>query len=172
MTPITSQSHFPHFRPPQPPNLIPCRSFVTNTHTRKGPGHNGPGRLSLEILRAQTLRYGLTMRTTVVLLLLFPPVPVMVMMRVPMAASGPAEITIVEVPEPGSAMEVGERVALTPGGNAETDKETGELKPLTPTVVMVTLAEPLLSMESSDGKALMVKFEGAVAVTVRLTVVV
>ena len=60
--------------------------------------------------------YGRTMRLTVVVFVMPPPVPVMVITEFPMGAPVLAVTCIVAVPEPGAGMDVGVRVTVTPFG--------------------------------------------------------
>jgi hypothetical protein len=73
---------------------------------------------------------------------------------------------MVEVPEPGAAMDTGLNAAVTPVGCPEADKATALSKPDTAVVVMVEL--PLLpgATETDVGEAAMVKLG---VVTVRDT---
>lgn len=100
-----------------------------------------------------------------------PPVPVIVIVLVPALAVELAVNFSVDEPVPGEAMEVGEKVAVTPRGRVLTLREIDELKPLTAAVLTVVLAELLGATVTVVGLALMVKFAGLV-VTVRETVVV
>jgi len=68
-----------------------------------------------------------------------PPVPVTVKLRAPVAAPPRTVMTIVDVPEP-PATELGLKVAVTPLGSPDADKETAELKPPEGVTVIV---EPL-----------------------------
>ena len=81
-------------------------------------------------------------------------------------------IVIVDVPEPGAAMDVGLKLTVTPVGWPVADKAIGALKPPETAVVIVDV--PLLpwTTESEVGAAEMVKLGLAVAVTVSETMVV
>jgi hypothetical protein len=78
----------------------------------------------------------------------------------------------VDVPEPGAAIEVGLKVAVTPVGWPVALRATAELKP--PDTVVVIFEEPLLpcTTETEVGEAASVNAGVAVAVTVNETVVV
>jgi len=81
-------------------------------------------------------------------------------------------MVIVDVPEPGAAIDVGLKVTVTPVGWPLALKATAELKP--PETVVVILEVPLLpcTTETEVGEAEMVKLGLAGAVTVNVTVVV
>jgi hypothetical protein len=72
----------------------------------------------------------------------------------------------VEVPEPGAAMDVGLKLAVTPVGAPDADRAIAELKPPETAVVMVEA--PLLpcTTETEVGEAVSVKAGLATAVTV------
>jgi hypothetical protein len=80
-------------------------------------------------------------------------------------------IVIVDVPEPGAAMDVGLKLTLTPVGWPFADKAIAELKP--PETAVVIFDVPLLpcTTDTEVGAAEMVKLGPAVAVTVSETVV-
>ena len=77
-----------------------------------------------------------------------------------------------DVPEPGAAIEVGLKVAVTPVGWPLAVKATAELKP--PETVVVIVEVPLLpcTTETEVGDAASVNAGVAVAVTVSETVAV
>src|ERR1700691_1715661 len=81
-------------------------------------------------------------------------------------------MVMVEVPEPGAAMDVGLKVTVTPVGWPLAVKAIAESKP--PETVVVIVEEPLLpcTTETEVGEAEMVKAGLAVAVTVSETAVV
>jgi len=95
-----------------------------------------------------------------------PPVPVMVTVEVPAAADEVAVSVRVEEPEPGAATDVGLKLALTPEGRPDADKDTAELKPPEIVVDTVELPEPPCVTDTDVGEALMAKFGVAAAVTV------
>jgi hypothetical protein len=66
-------------------------------------------------------------------------------------------MVMVELPEPGAAMDVGLKLTVTPVGWPDADKATAELKPPEMAVVIVDL--PLLpwTTDSEEGEAEMVK---------------
>jgi hypothetical protein len=80
-------------------------------------------------------------------------------------------MVIVEVPEPGAAMDVELKPTVTPLGWPLADKAIAELNP--PERVVVIVDVPLLpcTTETEVGEAEMVKLAGAEAVTVSVTVV-
>jgi hypothetical protein len=83
----------------------------------------------------------------------------------------PTLTDMVEVPEPGAAMELGLRVTVWAVPCPEADRLIAELKPPETVVVMVAVPELLLATLIVVGDALMAKF-GLVPVTVRETMVV
>ncbi len=89
-----------------------------------------------------------------------------------MAVVEATAIDMVELPEPGAAMDVGLKLTVTPEGWPEADSAIAELKPPETAVVMVDV--PLLpcTTETEVGEAEMVKAGLEVAVTVRETLVV
>jgi hypothetical protein len=71
-----------------------------------------------------------------------PPVALTVTFTVPAVAVLLAVNVRVELPLPGAAMEAGLKLAVTPAGNPEVDRETAALKPPL-TVVEIVLAPEL-----------------------------
>ena len=65
----------------------------------------------------------------------------MVIFAVPVVAVLLADKVTVELPLPGAAMEAGLKLAVTPAGKPEADKETAELKPPLTVVEIVELPE-------------------------------
>ena len=111
-------------------------------------------------------------RVTVVVRVLPPPVPLMAMLRVPVLAREVVVTFIVDVPDPGAAMDVGVKLTVTPDGWPVADKAMAELNPPEMAVVILEVPElPLLTL-IERGDALMVKLAFAAEVTVRVTVVV
>ena len=84
----------------------------------------------------------LTVRAIVVVCVTLPPVAVTVTFAVPVVAVLLAESVRVELPLPGAVMEAGLKLAVTPAGNPDADKETAELNPPLTAVEMVLLVEP------------------------------
>ena len=80
-------------------------------------------------------------RVTVAVWVLPPPVPVTVKVVVPSGAPARTVISIVDVPDPGAAIEAGLKLTVTLCGSADADKEMAELKPLPALVVIVELLE-------------------------------
>ena len=74
-------------------------------------------------------------------------------------------MVMVDVPEPGAAMEDGLKVTVTPDGWPLALRLTAELKPPATAVVMVEV--PLLpcTTDTEDGEALMLKLAAAVTVS-------
>jgi hypothetical protein len=81
-------------------------------------------------------------------------------------------IVIVDVPEPGAAMDVGLKLSVTPVGWPVADNAIAALKPPETAVVMVDEPLPPWTTETEVGAAEMVKLGLAVAVTVSETMVV
>ncbi|HUC30029.1 MAG TPA: hypothetical protein VMR80_10615 [Candidatus Acidoferrum sp.] len=108
---------------------------------------------------------------TVVVWVTPPPVPVIVIVRVPVDALLPTVTVIVDVPEPGAAIELGLKLTVTRDPWPLADKPIAELKPPEIVVVIVDLPELPRATLSDVGEALMAKF-GFVPVTVSETVVV
>jgi hypothetical protein len=69
------------------------------------------------------------------------PVAVTVTVAVPVAAVLLAVRVSVELPLPGAAIEAGLKLAVTPAGKPEADKETAALNPPLTTVEIVLLPE-------------------------------
>jgi hypothetical protein len=100
-----------------------------------------------------------------------PPVPVIVMVWLPVVAVLLALTVIVEVPEPGAAIELGLKDTVKPLPAPEADKLIDELKPPETAVVIVDVPEARRATLIDVGEALIVKL-GFVPVTTRVTVVV
>ena len=90
----------------------------------------------------------------------------------PVAVLEATAIVMVEVPEPGAAMDEGLKLTVTPVGWPLAVKAIGSLKP--PETVVVMVEVPLLpcTTETEVGEAAMVKLGVGVEVTVSETVVV
>src|SRR5689334_10969008 len=75
------------------------------------------------------------------------------MLDPPTAAPAETVIVIVDEPEPGAAIDVGENDTVTPDGCPDADRETAELKP--PEIVVVTVDGPddPWAIETEDGEA-------------------
>ena len=80
----------------------------------------------------------------VVVRVLPPPVPVMVIVRLPTLAREPTLMVMVEEPEPGAAMELGLKVMVTLLPPPEADKPIAELK--LPEMAVVTVEVPELRL--------------------------
>jgi hypothetical protein len=113
-------------------------------------------------------------RVIVTVWVLPPPVPVTVKVLVPLGAPSRTVIPIVDVPEPGAAIEAGVKVTITWLGSSDADKEMAESKPLPAVVVIVEVPEPPQLRLSELGDAAMLKSPPLppVVVTVKVTVVV
>jgi hypothetical protein len=90
---------------------------------------------------------------------------------VPVAVVEATVMVMVELPEPGAAMDAGLKPTVTPVGCPVADNATAELKP--PEMATVTVDEPLLpsATDSEAGDAEMVKLGVAAGFTVNVTVV-
>ena len=85
----------------------------------------------------------------------------------------PVLTVIVDVPEPGAAIEEGTNIADTPFGSPDTDKEMAELKPPETAVVIVELPVlPQLRLIEVGAAAMLKSPPPGVVVTVKETVVV
>ena len=111
-------------------------------------------------------------RVTVVVWVIPPPFAVMVMEWLPIDPFLPTLTVIVEVPDPGAAMEVGVKVTVWAFPCPEADKVIAELKLPETAVVMVAVPEEFLATVIDAGEAETVNPAGAFAVTVRETVAV
>jgi hypothetical protein len=98
-----------------------------------------------------------------------PPVPVTTIVCAPGATVEATVMVMVDVPEPGAAMDVGLNATVTPAGCPLAESATAELKP--PEAEVVTVHVPVLpaTTETEVGDADIVN---AAALTVRLTDVV
>jgi hypothetical protein len=126
----------------------------------------------IEVGETETAKLGgtVTVRLTVVVWVRPPPVPVMVIGYVPVAAVVPTVRVRVDVPEPGAAMEVLLKLTVTPEGWPDADKPMAELNDPDTAVVIVDVPLLPLATETAVGEAEIVKFAGPT--TVRLSVVV
>lgn len=113
-----------------------------------------------------------TMKVTVALWVIPPPVPVTVTVYVPAGVDDPAVRVKVEAPAPGAAMDGGLNAAVAPVGRPDALQAIAELK-LPDTEAVIVVVPPAPGAADTDvGEAEIVK-EGAVgAVTVRKTVAV
>ena len=94
------------------------------------------------------------------------------MVEVPVMAVLSTVNVSVELPLPGAAMDAGLKLAVTPVGRPEAERETAELKPPLTVVEIVVLPELPWMIERFAGDALSVKLGEAAAFTVRATVAV
>src|SRR5579871_781555 len=95
-----------------------------------------------------------------------PPVPVTVMLLVPGVAVLATENVSVELPLPGTAIDVGLKLAVTPAGRPDADNEIALLKPPLTVVLIVELPELPWTIDRLVGDALSVKAGVGAAVTV------
>jgi hypothetical protein len=98
-----------------------------------------------------------TVRETVAVCAVLPPVPVTVIVYVPVAVVEATAMVMVELPEPGAEMDVGLKLTITPAGWPLAVKAMAELKPPETAVVIVDV--PLLpwTTETELGAAEMLK---------------
>ena len=96
----------------------------------------------------------------------------MVTVKVSLRARLVVLTVIVEVPEPGAAIDVGLKLTVTPEGAPEAVSATAESKPPETVLVIVEVPELPLTMVREVGEALRAKLALAGAVTVRVTAVV
>lgn len=107
-----------------------------------------------------------TVSDTVAVWVIPPPVPVMVMVDVPVAAVEATVKVNLDVPEPGAAMDVGLKAAVTPVGRPEADNAIAELNPPETVVVMVDVPVLPCATETDVGDAASVKAGTGAEVTV------
>lgn len=99
----------------------------------------------------------LTVRGTVNVCVIPPPLAVTVTFAVPVVAVLLAENVSVELPLPGAAMDAGLKLAVTPDGNPDADSDMAELKPPAAVVLMVLVPELPWVSERLAGEALKAK---------------
>ena len=114
-------------------------------------------------------RYLVTVRITVVVCVLPPPVPFMVIVCFPGEAVLATATFMVEVPEPGAGMGLGLKVTVSVLPCPVEDKVIAELKVPNSAVVIVEVPELPLTTVIALGEALMLK-PPAVTFSVTLTV--
>lgn len=98
-----------------------------------------------------------TVRETVVLCETPPPLALIVIVDVPVAAVLLAVNVSVELPEPGAAMDAGLKLAVTPAGNPLAESDTAELKPPDTVVETVVVLVPPCTTDTVVGDALRAK---------------
>src|SRR5689334_12728588 len=110
-----------------------------------------------------------TVTETVVVCVLPPPVPVTVIGNVPVAVVDATVMPMLDVPEPGAAIDDGVKVTVMPAGAPEEVSATAALNP--PAMADVIVDEPLVPclMLTLAGEAESAKSGVAAAVTVRPT---
>jgi len=113
-----------------------------------------------------------TVKETVLVCVTPPPLAVTVIVEVPLVAVLPTVNVSVELPPPGAAMDAGLKLAVTPVGRPDAERETAELKPPLTVVEIVVLPELPWMTERLAGDALSVKFGEAVGLIVSATVLV
>ena len=112
-----------------------------------------------------------TVSEIVVLCEMPPPLAFTVIVDVPTVAVLLALKVKVELPEPGAAIDVGLKAAVTPAGNPLAESETDELKPPETVVEIKLVPLPPAATKTLAGDALSVKSGVAVEETVKETVV-
>jgi len=98
-----------------------------------------------------------TVKETVVLWETPPPLALIVTVEVPVAAVLPAVNVSVELPEPGAAIDVGLKLAVTPAGSPLAERETAELKPPETVVETVVVFVPPCATDTVVGDAVRAK---------------
>ena len=111
-----------------------------------------------------------TVKDTFVLWVTPPPLAVTVTLDVPVIAVLPTVNVNVEPPPPGAAMDAGLKLAVTPAGNPDAERETAELNPPLTEVETVVLPEFPCVTERLAGDALTVKLGAAAGLMVSATV--
>jgi hypothetical protein len=98
-----------------------------------------------------------TVNETVVVCVTPPPDPVTVIVYVPVATVDATAMLIVELPDPGAAIDAGLKLTVTPLGCPLADKLTAESNP--PLTVVLTVDDPLLpcTTDTEPGDAATVK---------------
>src|SRR3954451_602148 len=86
-----------------------------------------------------------------------PPLALMVMVDVPVAAVLLAVKVSVELPDPGAAIDVGLKLAVTPAGSPLAESDTAELKPPETVVETVVVFVPPCTTDTVVGDAVRVK---------------
>ena len=137
---------------------------------RKSPGLMRPGLFGSRRARAAREDQRSTSNVRTVECVTPPPVPVIVIRKVPVGAFLATVRVKCDVPEP--VMELGLKLPVTPDGMPVADKVTAEAKP--PATVNVTTANPLWPRSRSPdvGETEMLKEPVVAAVTVSETVAV
>ena len=87
-----------------------------------------------------------------------PPLALIVTVEVPIVAVLLALKVSVELPEPGAAIDVGLKLAVTPAGSPLAESDTAELKPPETVVETVVVFVPPCATETVVGDALTAKF--------------
>jgi|HubBroStandDraft_4_1064222.scaffolds.fasta_scaffold16979_4 hypothetical protein len=98
-----------------------------------------------------------TVRETVAVCVVLPPVPATVIVYVPIAVVEATAMVMVELPEPGAAIDVGLKLTVTPAGWPLALKAMAELKPPETAVVIVDVPLPPWTTETEPGDVEMVK---------------
>src|SRR5215471_15293833 len=98
-----------------------------------------------------------TVRVTLVVCWIPPPLPVTVMLYVPTAVLLPTTIAMVDEPEPGAAIGVGLKLTLVPEGTPLANRLMLLLKPPLTVVVIVELLLPPCPTLTEVGEAVMAK---------------
>ena len=107
---------------------------------------------------AEMLKLGaVTVRVTVVLCVMPPPLPVTVMGYVPVGVLAPTVIVIVELPDPGAGIGLGLKLTVVPVGTPVALRLMALLKPPLIAVVIVDVPCCPCAMLSELGEAVMVK---------------
>jgi hypothetical protein len=119
---------------------------------KESPDPKGPG-----FFMSVNFPYWITSNVTVVVWVIPPPFAVIVMVRFPVRAVRPTFTVIVDVPDPGAAIELGLKLTLFALPCPDADKVIAELKPPETDVATVTVPELDRATVIDLGDALRVK---------------
>src|SRR5271166_5136467 len=113
----------------------------------------------------ETVKFGwldcVTVRLTVVVCLIPPPVAVTVMGYVPTGVLLPTVMVMVELPEPGAGIVCGLKLTVVPVGTPEAERPIALLKPPLIAVVIVALPCAIRVTGMEEGETASVKSAGA-----------
>ena len=107
-----------------------------------------------------------TVRVTVDVCTVLPAVPATVIAYEPIAVVVATAMVIVELPEPGAAIDAGLNETVAPGGSPDALKAIAELKPMETAVVIMVVPLVPWATEIEVGEAETVKVEATVKVRV------
>ena len=127
-----------------------------------------PCMIMREVGEAKMVKLGaaVTVRVTVVLCWIPPPLPVTVMGYVPVGVLDPTAMVMLELPDPGAGIVVGLKLTVVPVGTPVADRLIELLKPPLTAVVIVEVPGLPCARLSELGEAEIVKLGPAVTVSV------